>query len=386
MTFIEDFDKVFLNDLLIKRKGWQFKMENKNTMKDKSLQWLVIHAQKGTPDAFEELYHRTCQKQYYYARMLLHDAFLAEDIVQEVFIKLYKRIGYIKEPDAFNGYLSRMTYNECMHYRRKKYLDTETCVEQEYLNSFEDKITLLSPESSLLSVEKSKLLAEGLKTLSEEERFSLMMYAYENMNIDTIGKAMKLSRSTVKRRIASAKEKMVRYLSLRDMRGLIFAPILLSDAVQESILKEVLSQKENTERKTEFSLKTKIIILCSIFILSTGLLLVPAAINTLLSQNAPSHAANAPSTTPIGITPPLAPTVVSFDNDDTTLTITLKAGDFPINFDSIYTLSPDGQKITPLSADPAAGTATFILPTSPMTLYVTDTKGLTTTAPITEYQ
>ncbi|MEG0379709.1 MAG: sigma-70 family RNA polymerase sigma factor, partial [Eubacterium sp.] len=188
-------------------------MENKNTMKDKSLQWLVIHAQKGTPDAFEELYHRTCQKQYYYARMLLHDAFLAEDIVQEVFIKLYKRIGYIKEPDAFNGYLSRMTYNECMHYRRKKYLDTETCVEQDYLNSFEDKITLLSPESSLLSVEKSKLLAEGLKTLSEEERFSLMMYAYENMNIDTIGKAMKLSRSTVKRRIASAKEKMVRYLS-----------------------------------------------------------------------------------------------------------------------------------------------------------------------------
>ncbi|MEG0378410.1 MAG: sigma-70 family RNA polymerase sigma factor, partial [Eubacterium sp.] len=225
-----------------------------NEIKGKSLQLLVIRAQKGDDTAFSELFHSTCKQQYHYARTLMKDSFLAEDIVQEVYIKLYKNIGQLREPGAFLGYLYRMTYNESMRYLHKKYLDLETTVEQDFLNTFET--TQSVPETALLSDEKSTLLAEGLKTLSEEERFALMMHYCENMTINEIEEALNLSRSTVRRRINSAKEKMACYLSDREMRGLLFAPALLTKTEETALLDTILAQKEPFKEQKKHSLKS----------------------------------------------------------------------------------------------------------------------------------
>ncbi|MEG0377718.1 MAG: hypothetical protein RR614_04485, partial [Eubacterium sp.] len=117
-------------------------------------------------------------------------------------------------------------------------------------------------------------------------------------------------------------------------------------------------------------------------VVAIALLLVPAIINSLFTSPQPKPGANTPEASTITPSPVTPPAILNFDLDDTVITLYLKAGDLPIDFETIYALASDGTKVSPIAVNPQANTVTFAIPTAPITLHVSDTAGNMSTSPI----
>ena len=68
--------------------------------------WWVLQAQSGSHEALDELFKRVQEPLFRYIVSLVRDQHLAEDILQEVFIRIYRKLRWLREPEAFR-YLNR---------------------------------------------------------------------------------------------------------------------------------------------------------------------------------------------------------------------------------------------------------------------------------------
>ena len=81
---------------------------------------LTRAASEGDMTAFEELYSRHSRRVYSLCLRMTGNTAEAEDLAQEVFIQLYRKVGSFRGESAFTTWLHRLTVNQVlMHFRRK---------------------------------------------------------------------------------------------------------------------------------------------------------------------------------------------------------------------------------------------------------------------------
>lgn len=351
------------------------------TINNQTLCRLVAAAQQGDREAFSELFRLSSQQQYHYACLIMNDPYLAEDMVQEVYIKLYKNIGRIKEPEKFLAYVSRMTFNQCLMYKRQRFYQAESTVDDETLQEFEEGAASRQPEKNALKLERSRGLALGLRSLSEEECYAFVMHYYENKNIRQIAEEMALSESTVKRRIREAREKLAHYLTERELCGILAGPaFLLSAPRQQALLDRILrslQKKDETPPRVALTKSQKAAVAALSFCAALGLLLAPAVVLNRPEPPGPPTAQT--SAAPADQSPPA---VVSSSNTADTLTIVL-ADASAIDYGAVYMTTAAGERLDPLSADPATATVVFPISGETYTLHLADIHGNSGTAPVT---
>lgn len=72
---------------------------------------LVIRVKDKDMDAFEELYNQMYPKIYFLALSIVKDNYLAQDVVQETFINVYKNINGLENNRTFVAWINRIAYN-----------------------------------------------------------------------------------------------------------------------------------------------------------------------------------------------------------------------------------------------------------------------------------
>ncbi len=81
---------------------------------------LTQAAATGDMVAFEELYQRHHRRVYSICMRMLQNTYEAEDLTQDVFIQLYRKVGSFRGDSAFTTWLHRMTVNQVlMHFRKR---------------------------------------------------------------------------------------------------------------------------------------------------------------------------------------------------------------------------------------------------------------------------
>lgn len=81
---------------------------------------LATAAANGDMAAFEEIYRRHQRRVYSICLRMLQNAQEAEDLTQDVFIQLYRKIGNFRGDSAFTTWIHRMTVNQVlMHFRKR---------------------------------------------------------------------------------------------------------------------------------------------------------------------------------------------------------------------------------------------------------------------------
>lgn len=146
---------------------------------------------------------------YYYVK----DKYLAEDLVQDVFLKLYCS-NYIEQGEL-RAYLSRLTANVC----------------KDYLKSWayrKVKLTMiLMPQEKIIHkdalVEKDELnvLDAAVLALPLKQREAIVYYYLEGLSIKEIAALLNRPESTVKSRLKSAKEQLKRKLGKEEWEVLL---------------------------------------------------------------------------------------------------------------------------------------------------------------------
>lgn len=133
---------------------------------------------------------------YYYSK----DLQVAEDIVQEVFIKFYNQYSDYKEQGELQAYLTRMTINRCKdhlkswHVRKMQF--QEMWVEQQQHLELD----------ALVQRDEEQLVSEAIMRLPLKHREMLVYYYFEEMTIPMIAQLLQLSQSTVKTRLVRGRE------------------------------------------------------------------------------------------------------------------------------------------------------------------------------------
>lgn len=202
----------------------------------------VKAAHNGESAALETLYSECAKQVYYLALKIMRDNRDAEDITQEVFIAVCEKIGELKEPKAFGGWLNRITANKCADAFRKKgnsVNDDSAEIDQMNFNDTEESDPLLIPEKSLDNAETARMIVDIVDRLPAPQRLCVYYYYYEQMNIAQIAKVLDTNENTVKKRLYLARDKIRKELErLNGEEGIKLysaLPFMLTPALKMSL-------------------------------------------------------------------------------------------------------------------------------------------------------
>ena len=161
----------------------------------------------GEPWAAVETWRRFAPMVLTLARRTLGSATEAEDIGQEVFYRVYRKVGTVREPDSFRNFIYtcalRALQNELHRKKMRSWL------------SFERPELLDLQGGDTLDVESRDLLRKfyvSLDRLAPRDRMVFALRRLESMTVEEIADAMELSESTVKRSLASASQRLSRWM------------------------------------------------------------------------------------------------------------------------------------------------------------------------------
>ena len=195
----------------------------------------VIEAQNGDQSAFSFLYEETYKSKYYLALKYMKNKEAAEDVLQDAYLKVFSKLGTLKQPEAFEGWLGMIVANTAKNMLVKKnpLLFSEMAVDQEgeeYVYDVEDEDSENQPELAYTREETKELVHILLDGLSEEQRMAILMFHLENASISEIAQAMDCSENTVKSRLNYGRKNLkiqAEQLQKKGYKLYAVAPVLL---------------------------------------------------------------------------------------------------------------------------------------------------------------
>jgi RNA polymerase sigma factor (sigma-70 family) len=154
-------------------------------------------------DYFSMLYRKYADKVYRKCITLLKDQGLAEDAMQEIFVKVMLSLANFNEKAQFSTWVYSITYNFCIDIIRKQKKTKNLFVDDiERAPDVADEI----PDEFLRSMEVKRLKIV-LDTIPADDHAILLMKYQDDMSIKDIADGMGKTESAIKMKIKRAKEK-----------------------------------------------------------------------------------------------------------------------------------------------------------------------------------
>ena len=168
-------------------------------------QKIIRKAAAGDRVAFRELVLEHSHAMFRLAWRLTSDESAAEDIVQEAFIKAWRKLGSFRMESSFKSWLHRITVNTAMDYLRKqsrrKQFETE---EPEWETHFQASQT----PTHDTQIDIRKQTEAAMMDLSEIERSALLLKHFEGHSINEIAQILEITTGACKQTIFRAVKKM----------------------------------------------------------------------------------------------------------------------------------------------------------------------------------
>lgn len=168
---------------------------------------VVLRAQNGDSEAFEEIVKQHERKIYNLAYRYTGSSEDALDICQETFIKIYRSIKNFKGESSFSTWIYRVASNVCIDYIRKDKKTISLSDDDNYISE-----TLESPngdpEKELSRKELSSEISKSLLQINEDQREIIVLRDIEGYSYEEIAQLLDISEGTVKSRIARGRKKL----------------------------------------------------------------------------------------------------------------------------------------------------------------------------------
>ena len=183
---------------------------------------LIRRCLAGDAAAWEELVRQYHRRVYNLCYRFTGSADHAEDLSQEVFIKMYRTLGsYEASKGAFTTWMTTMTRNLLVdHFRRSK-LERMSDSLDHSAGENEDALPLSerladhapTPDAGVLSRERQAMVQAALQKLSPELRETVILRDLQDMDYKEIAQVLKVPEGTVKSRINRGRTELARLLS-----------------------------------------------------------------------------------------------------------------------------------------------------------------------------
>lgn len=179
---------------------------------------LVIQARDGNRFAFNQIIDRYQGDIYRMIFYRIRARMDAEDLTQDVFIRVYRNISRIREPRKFRSWLFTIAVNRVNDYLRKKKVRSIFKSSDEGTEFQPDATQFRDQPEALEQVLKEdfwRQVGQILKKLSRMEREVFLLRFLDNLNLNEIAQTLKKSESTVKTHLYRALAKFKKEKELR---------------------------------------------------------------------------------------------------------------------------------------------------------------------------
>jgi RNA polymerase sigma-70 factor (ECF subfamily) len=157
---------------------------------------LVLLAQSGDRGALNQLLRGLQDGLYGYLIRLVGDRHLAEDILQEVFVLIWRKLRWLRDPEVFRPWAYRIASREAFRRLRKHRIQARALGNETLL------ARIPAPETPPLSQEWAEALPGLLASLSPASRAVLILHYLQGMTLNEAADILEVSPGTVKSRLA----------------------------------------------------------------------------------------------------------------------------------------------------------------------------------------
>ncbi len=175
---------------------------------------LVLRCQTGDEAAFAELMARYGPRLGYYLRKILSDSHVAEDMLQEIWLAVFRGLPRLADPKAFPAWAYRIARDRAWRSLRQRRLKQRPLVEDD----------LIDDGDEAFRSDDAQAIHAALDELATEHREVLVLRFLEEMTYEDIAKVVGCQLGTVRSRIHYAKralrralEKETRIMSEKDL-------------------------------------------------------------------------------------------------------------------------------------------------------------------------
>lgn len=169
---------------------------------------LVRRAKAGDYQAFDLLVLKYQSRLISTAFRFVKDIHIAEDLVQESFIKSFNSLASFREDSSFYTWIYRITVNTSKNFlvskkRKNELLSSDISEDQTYEIEYEDTGT---PEDLLQASQLKKLITETIDQLGEDTKTALTLRELDGLSYEEIAKVVNCPVGTVRSRIFRGRE------------------------------------------------------------------------------------------------------------------------------------------------------------------------------------
>lgn len=177
--------------------------EGGSNEKEQALEFALLRDfRNGKREAFTQLYLRYRQRVFAYCLRMLGSSEEAEDMFQEVFIRVWQRAYQFTEEKSLSGWIFTIAHNLCLNRIR----------DRKELDHLDDHSYLAAPHEFGLGEDWGARIQWALEQVAAENREPFVLFEYQGLTYQEISDVMRLTVAAVKSRIYRAREEMRRLL------------------------------------------------------------------------------------------------------------------------------------------------------------------------------
>jgi RNA polymerase sigma-70 factor, ECF subfamily len=170
-----------------------------------------LHEKDNQIVEFTILFNKYKKRIYNYALKMLNDQMYADDIVQNVFIKLFENLGNIYNKQSIQFWLFKTTRNEILTLFRNR------GIKKLYTNAVDlEEVEIESPQSvsdEIENKELNKLILNELNKMDEDYREVFVLREYSGLSYKEVASVLEIDEDLVKSRLYKARQKLVNRIS-----------------------------------------------------------------------------------------------------------------------------------------------------------------------------
>ena len=165
---------------------------------------VMLRVRNGDDDAFNYLVERYRRPMMSFMFRMVHNAAIAEELAQEVFLRVYRSRGTYAADAKFTTWLYRIATNLAVNHARdtkherpeeKSSLDE---INEETGQAMDVADVRLNVEQSMLRRERLNAIRRHVEALPERQRMAVMMHKYQELDYRQIAEVLHLSESATK--------------------------------------------------------------------------------------------------------------------------------------------------------------------------------------------